>query len=232
MNAGRSALQLCDVSVGFPIGRRLRGKRFMALQGLTLNIEHGEKLGVIGRNGSGKSTLLRLIAGTLVPDTGRIVRDHGLCQLLTLGPGFVQHLDGRENAILSAMLQGMRYRDIVARLDAIRDFAGIGEFFDQPLNTYSSGMVARLGFSVALQLEPDILLLDEVLGVGDPPFREKSRQAIRDRLRSDATVVLVSHDERTVRQFCTSVAWIENGRLLGHGATDEVLSQYRDATGT
>ncbi|MEZ5465559.1 MAG: ABC transporter ATP-binding protein [Lysobacteraceae bacterium] len=223
------SVSLDGVSVSFPIGRRAGGRCFTALHDISLSVERGQKLGVIGRNGSGKSTLLRLIAGTIHPDGGQITRNHGACQLLSLGLGFVPHLNGRDNAILSALYQGVSYRRILDRIDAIREFSELGEFFDQPINTYSSGMRARLGISVALQMEPDILLLDEVLGVGDPAFREKSRNAIRSRLRSDATVVLVSHDEKTITDFCPRVAWLDGGRIVACGETEEVLREYSDA---
>ena len=224
----RASISLSNVSVSFPIGRRARGRRFTALHEIDLEIRHGQKLAVVGRNGSGKSTLLRLIAGTIEPDTGTIDRDHGHCQLLTIGAGFVPHLSGRDNAVLSALYQGMSYVDIHARLAAVREFSELGEFFDQPINTYSSGMRARLGFSVALQLDPDVLLLDEILGVGDPSFRQKSRHALRDRLRSDATVVLVSHDEATVRSFCDQAIWIDDGTVRASGKVDDVLAAYSD----
>ena len=223
------SVNLEGVSVSFPIGRRAGGRCFTALHDISLCIERGQKLGVIGRNGSGKSTLLRLIAGTIQPDGGQITRNHGPCQLLSLGLGFVPHLNGRDNAILSALYQGVSYRRILDRMDAVRDFSELGEFFDQPINTYSSGMRARLGISVALQMEPDMLLLDEVLGVGDPVFREKSRDAIRSKLRSDATVVLVSHDEKTIADFCPRVAWLDGGRIVACGDTEDVLREYADA---
>lgn len=228
MNAS-TALALQDVSVGYPTGRRFGSDKFFALRHLTMTLEHGEKLGVVGRNGAGKSTLLRLMAGTVAPDSGEVERNHGLCQLLTLGPGFVPYLSGRDNAILSALIQGMPRREIEDALGTIRDFSELGDFFERPINTYSSGMKARLGFSVALQLRPDILLLDEILGVGDPAFREKSRRALRERLRSDATVVLVSHDEDTIRKFCNRVVWIEHGEQVMHDETERVLERYAAA---
>ena len=226
------AITFRNVTVGFPIGRRIGGRRFVALRNLSLSIRHGEKVAVLGRNGAGKSTMLRLIAGTIAPDSGEILRSHGRCQLLTIGAGFIPHLSGRENAILGGLLQGISQREMATRLDAVADFSELGEFFDQPINTYSAGMRARLGFAVALQLEPDILLLDEVLGVGDREFRQKSREAIRERLRSDATVVLVSHDERTVAEFCDRVVWIEHGELVDEGPVEEVLRRYRDVAPT
>lgn len=226
MSRSGYSIRMSHVSVSFPIGRRAGAQRFTALNDITLEIRHGQKLAVIGRNGSGKSTLLRLLAGTISPDTGSVLRNHGPCQLLTLGPGFVPHLSGRDNAVLSALYQGMPYRQIQSRMDAVKAFSELGDFFEQPINTYSSGMRARLGFAVALQLDPDLLLLDEVLGVGDTDFRLKSRRAIQDRLSSDATVVLVSHDEATIRNFCDQAVWIDAGAVRASGVISEVLDAY------
>ena len=160
-------IELENVGVAFDKQRRVGGERFWALEDVSLTLRRGERLGVIGRNGAGKSTLLRLIAGILVPDRGRVRRAPVSCQLLSLQLGFVPHLSGRDNAILSGLMLGMRRRDILARLPAIRGFCELGDFFEQPIASYSSGMVMRLAFSVAIQIEPDVLLIDEVLAVGD-----------------------------------------------------------------
>lgn len=223
------AIDMRGVSIGFPRGRSLKHNRFQALHEITLLLRHGEKLGLVGRNGAGKSTLLRVFADVLKPDTGVIQRSHGSCQLLSLGLGFLPHLSGRQNAILSGMLQGLEQREIEGRLDAVLQFSELGEFFDQPLDTYSSGMRSRLGFATALQLDPDILLLDEVLAVGDANFRQKSREAITQRLRSDVTVVLVAHDERLLREICDRVVWMEQGRIVMDGEPGPVLKAYADA---
>lgn len=223
------AMSLEDVHISFAQGRHIRGRRFQALKGVDLSLAHGDKLGVIGRNGSGKSTLLRVLAGVLHPDRGRIVRNHGPIQLLSLGLGFLGHLSGRENAILSALLQGLERRQIDPLLPEIQEFSELGDFFDEPLDTYSSGMRSRLGFATAIQLQPDILLLDEILAVGDAAFREKSRNVIQSRLKSDATVVLVSHGEQILRDICDRVVWLENGCVAAMGAPDEVLREYAAA---
>jgi lipopolysaccharide transport system ATP-binding protein len=223
----RMAVELQGVTIDFPRSARVGGGRFEAISDLTFTLNHAEKLGVIGRNGSGKSTLLRLLAGVLVPDKGTIHRDHGSCQLLSLGLAFADYLTGRENAVLSGLFLGLSRREIGSRLEAIAEFAELGDFFDQPIGTYSSGMKARLSFSVALEQQPDILLIDEVLSVGDAAFREKSRLAIRDRLTSETTVVLVAHDEELIRQVCDRVLWIEHGKLIAVGPADEVLERYR-----
>ena len=148
------------------------------------------------------------------------------CQLLSPALGFGPHLSGRENAILSGLMIGLRQREIVARLPAIREFSELGDFFDQPIATYSSGMVMRLGFSVAIQAEPDVLLIDEVLAVGDAEFQEKSGNALRERMRQGHTVVLVSHAEAQVAQLCDRLLWVEHGRSVLEGDRDTVFAAY------
>jgi lipopolysaccharide transport system ATP-binding protein len=223
------AIELSGVGLGFPLQRRLLGKRFWALDHVDLRLEHGDKLGVLGRNGAGKSTLLRVLAGALLPDRGQITRDHGPVQLLAINLGFVHYLSGRDNAILSGLLQGLDRRAINSKLDAIREFSGLGDFFDRPINTYSSGMSARLGFSVAMQLEPDILLIDETLSVGDADFRKKSSAALRERFEGRHTIVLVSHNDETISSLCDKVIWLEQGRTVMFGPTEQVLDAYRRA---
>lgn len=223
------AIELDGIGLAFPLQRKLMGRRHWALEHVSLRLAHGDKLGVIGRNGAGKSTLLRVLAGALVPDRGRVVRHHGSVQLLAINLGFVQHLSGRENAILGGLLQGLTKQQIARKLPAIADFADIGEFFDQPISTYSSGMVSRLGFSVAMQLEPDILLIDETLSVGDDDFRKKSSAALRERFSGEHTVVLVSHSEAMISQLCNKVLWVEHGRSIMTGPTCEVLAAYGKA---
>jgi lipopolysaccharide transport system ATP-binding protein len=200
---------------------------FWALQDVSLEIYRGETLGVIGRNGGGKSTLLRLLAGIISPDRGSIHLDTPChISLLSLQVGFLPQLTGRENAVLSGMLLGVPRTTIEARMDKIIDFAELGDFFDQPIAVYSTGMRARLGFSVAFQADPDILLVDEVLGVGDAEFREKSASAMRQKIRSNRTVVLVSHDPRTIRNLCDRAVWIEKGCTRLEGDPDSVLAAY------
>ncbi|MBD8524895.1 ABC transporter ATP-binding protein [Pseudomarimonas arenosa] len=222
-----SAIRLCGVGVAFPMQRRLMGQRFWALDHIDLDLKHGNKLGVIGRNGAGKSTLLRVLAGAIEPDRGEIIRCHGSIQLLAINLGFVHYLTGRDNAILSGLLQGFDRRTIESKLERIAEFSGLGRFFDQPINTYSSGMVSRLGFSLAMQLEPDVLLIDETLSVGDAEFREKSSKALREKFDSDQTVVLVSHNDSTLSRLCDRLLWVEHGRSIMLGPADEVLESYR-----
>ncbi len=223
---GEVVIELERVGVAFSAQRSIGGGRFWALEDVSLQLRRGERLGVIGRNGAGKSTLLRLIAGILEPDRG-IVRRRGVsCQLLSLALGFVPHLSGRDNAVLSGLMLGLRRREIIARLPAIRDFSELGDFFDQPIAAYSVGMNMRLAFSVAMQVEPDVLLIDEVLSVGDAEFQQKSGAAMRARMGEGHTVVLVSHDEAQIAERCDRVLWIEHGRSVHEGSRDEVFAAY------
>lgn len=198
------------------------------LDGVSLRVHRGEKLGVIGRNGAGKSTLLLLMAGILAPQRGTVRRRPGTsCALLSIGLGFQPHLTGRDNALLAAMLQGMPRKEALARLPAIREFSELGVSFDEPVKTYSAGMRARLGFTTALLTEVDLLLIDEVLGVGDMAFRRKAVQALRRKIDGEVTVVLVSHAEQQVAGLCTRAVWLEDGRLLADGAVAEVQEAYK-----
>jgi lipopolysaccharide transport system ATP-binding protein len=220
-------VELHNVGIAFNAQRQLGNSRYWALEDVSVSLRRGERLGVIGRNGAGKSTLLRVIAGILVPDRGTVRRVPVSCQLLSLALGFTPHLSGRDNAVLSGLMLGLRRRDIVARLPAIREFSELGAFFEQPIATYSAGMTMRLAFSVAIQVEPDVLLIDEVLAVGDAEFREKSGAALRARMGEGHTVVLVSHDEAQIAKLCDRVLWIEHGRSLLEGERDEVFAAYR-----
>lgn len=204
----------------------LRKEKFWALKDISFELHHGESLGVIGKNGAGKSTLLQILASILRPDKGTIINHDVKVALLSLQIGFVPYLTGRQNALLSGMLIGLNRVDIIKKMFEIQEFAELGEFFDQPISTYSSGMKARLGFSVAFQLDPDVLLIDEVLGVGDSDFRRKSSAVMHEKIRSDKTIVLVSHNIETIRQLCDRAVWIEDGISRAYGNTAEVLQAY------
>jgi lipopolysaccharide transport system ATP-binding protein len=223
-------ITLENVGVAFNASLRLRDQRFWALEDVSFSLNRGQRLGVIGRNGAGKSTLLRTLAGIIEPDRGRISRKTASCQLLSLSVGFMQHLSGRENAILTGLMQGLRRREIMRRLPQIQEFSELGDFFEQPISSYSTGMLMRLGFSVAMQIEPEILLIDEVLAVGDAEFQEKSGAALRERIHGGTTVVFVSHGDAQIRQVCDSVLWIEHGRNVVQGAVEDVLRAYHDAS--
>ena len=235
MNDRRLVLELRNVGVCYRRRRGLFTRRaagFWAIHDLSLELCRGETLGVVGRNGAGKSTLLRLLAGITRPDRGEYVNHGYQAALLSLQVGFVQHLSGRENVMLSGLLLGLPRREIARRMDSIIAFAELEEFIDEPIQTYSSGMRARLGFSTAFHVNPDILLIDEVLGVGDAAFVEKSKAVMKDKIRSEATVVLVSHSARAIRSLCDRAVWIDRGRLRKSGDVRSVLAEYKASIGT
>jgi lipopolysaccharide transport system ATP-binding protein len=221
------AISVEDVGIAY---RRKSGvfrqEKFWALSNVSFNVYHGETLGIIGRNGAGKSSLLRVLAGITAPDKGKVV-NHGVsASLLSLQVGFVNYLTGRENAILSGMMLGMSKNEVLYRMKEIQEYSDIGEFFDQPVHSYSSGMRARLGFSVAINVDPDVILLDEVLGVGDIEFREKSSETIKTIIKSDKTVVLVSHNGSVIKRLCDRVVWVDDMRSKLEGDPDKVVSCY------
>lgn len=205
-----------------------RRKRHWALRDISFDLYRGDSLGVIGQNGSGKSTLLRLLAGVIDPDEGTLHNAGVRASLLSLKLGFIGYLSGRENAILSAMFMGMKKRDILARMDQIIAYSELGEFFDVPVNAYSAGMKARLAFAVAFQIDPDVLLIDEVAGVGDARFKARSFETMKSRITSDhSTVVFVSHNPAQVRNLCNRAIWLEKGCMMMAGTTSEVLKEYK-----
>lgn len=222
-------IALENVGVAFNARLRMGGARFWALEDVSLSLPRGARLGVIGRNGAGKSTLLRTLAGILIPDRGRIRRAPVVCQLLSLAVGFVPHLSGRDNAVLSGLMLGLRRRQIEQRLPAILEFSELDDFFAQPISSYSTGMLMRLGFSVAMQVDPEVLLIDEVLSVGDAEFQKKSGDALRARIHGGTTVVFVSHGDSQIREICDQALWIEHGRSVMQGGVDEVLRAYHAA---
>lgn len=206
--------------------KRKNKKPLWAIKDASFTIMQGETLGIIGNNGAGKSTLLRLIAGTYKKDTGTITGQDISCALLTLKLGFVPYLNGIDNVILSGMLQGLSKKKVEARLPDIIAYSELGELIYEPINTWSTGMVARLGFALALEIKPQILLIDETLSVGDAAFRKKSAASIEQRIKSNQTVVLVSHGIETIKQLCDRVVWIDKGVTKAQGPTTEILSQY------
>ncbi|MFG6137174.1 ABC transporter ATP-binding protein [Halomonas sp. B23F22_10] len=214
---GDVIISLQDVGVRYKRrgGLFRKPEYFQALDGVSFNIHRGETLGILGRNGAGKSTLLRVVAGIIQPDSGKIT-NHGVSvSLLALQAGFDAELPGTDNAILSGMLMGYTRKQVEARLDDIAEFSELGDFMYEPVKTYSSGMKARLGFSVAMYMTPDVLLLDEVLSVGDKQFKKKAETEMMKKLHSDQTVLLVSHSERQVGRICERVVEVHGGILNG-----------------
>ncbi|CAB4824326.1 unannotated protein [freshwater metagenome] len=210
------------------LGRGTKHTRVVkALDDVMLDVSYGSVLGVVGANGAGKSTLMRVISGILPPSSGRVEVYGKVSTLLALGVGFSPSLSGRENVELGGLAAGMSRKEIAALFDEIADFAELGEAIDAPMRTYSSGMYARLGFSVAATVRPDILIVDEALSTGDAHFREKSLNRIKE-LRSDVrALILVSHSMATVRDLCNEVAWLDKGRLMMRGEPNEVVDAYQ-----
>ena len=212
-----------------PDTARLRKGEFWALDDVSFELRRGEVLGLIGSNGSGKTTLLRLVAGIFPPDRGDIAMRGRVGALIALGAGFHPHMTGRENTYLNATILGMSHSEIEEKFDEIADFAEIGDFIDAPVSTYSSGMRVRLGFSIAINIDPEILLVDEVLAVGDVSFREKCMRRIDDIRSSDKAVLFVTHSLYQVEALCDRAIWLERGRVVANGAASEVVRRYLDA---
>ncbi len=211
------------------VARTLRRAResFWALRDVNLEVRAGVSVAIIGPNGAGKSTLLSIAVGVAAPTEG-IARQHGrIAALLELGSGFHPDLTGRENIHLNAALLGYSREEVRSSLDAIIDFAGIPDFIEEPLRTYSSGMIARLGFSVAVHLNPDVLVLDEVLSVGDFEFQKKCKDKIADLHARGKTLLFVSHSAQAVETLCQRAVWLESGRVRRDGPAVEVLAEYQ-----
>lgn len=220
-----------DVSVDrvwkqYRLGTRRGSGQFWALKDITLEVPRGASCGVIGRNGAGKSTLLKLLAGITAPTRGRLVLDGRVAALIEVGSGFHPELTGRENVFLSGAILGMTRREITAKLDRIVDFAGVGSFLDTPVKWYSSGMYVRLGFSIAAHLEPEILLVDEVLAVGDAEFQVRCLQRVHELKRQGVTIIFISHDLTSVEQLCDMAVLLEAGAAVTVGAPSDVVSHY------
>lgn len=206
-----------------------RAQIFEAVKGVSFEVEKGEILGIIGKNGSGKSTLLRAMAGVFSPNSGTIDLKGNSVSLLSLGVGFKDTLTGRENIFLSGMLLGFTEDEIKAREQMIIDFSELGEFIDRPVKTYSSGMYSKLAFAITSSLETDIILVDEVLSVGDEHFQKKSLARMEELINDQSrTVIIVSHSISTLRKLCNRVMWLNDGEIKMMGDTDEVLDAYEN----
>jgi len=203
-----------------------RTEKSWGLRNVSLQVKRGETLGVIGGNGAGKSTLLKLLSGILDPDEGKVLRKVRNTSLSTLGLGFLPNLSGRDNAVLSGMLLGKTKDEMRNLLDDIIDFSEIGDAINDPVRTYSSGMRARLSFATALKADSDMILVDELLGVGDRQFRKKSTQAMKEQILSEKTVVIVSHNEELIKEVCDRLIWIDAGTIKAQGSVEEVRKQY------
>ena len=205
----------------------LKKEKLWVLHKVSFDVYRGETLGLVGKNGVGKTTMLKIIAGIIEPDKGRVINNGIKISLLSLQAGFTPHLSGRENSYLSGMLLGMNKKDIQRKLHAIKEFSGLGEYFDQPVKAYSTGMRARLGFSLGLQLDTELLLVDEVIGVGDGEFRKKSTIKMKEQIRSNKTVILVSHIPNLIKELCDRVAYIESPEKVVIGKPEYILPLYQ-----
>ena len=210
-------------------GRMSVHEDFWALKDISFDVPHGSTFGLIGSNGSGKSTLLKCLAKIYYPEKGTISASGRLAALLEVGSGFHPELSGRDNVFLNGSILGMSKKEITRKFDDIVQFSGVEAFIDQPVKNYSSGMYVRLGFSVAINVDPDVLVVDEVLAVGDAEFQEKCRQKFADFKAAGKTVILVSHSMDSVKDMCDHAAWINKGQLQTVGEADVTIKAYLDS---
>ena len=237
----KTAIQLNDISLHFPKQRnplaivldfiKKNDRKFTALKDVNIEINQGEVVGIIGRNGSGKSTLLRVISGIYPPDSGEVHAAGDISLLAGLGTGFSGHQTGRENALLYGSILGHNEDEMREKLDEIIEFSELGDFIDEPLRTYSAGMKARLGLAVASAIHPHILLIDEVLGVGDPNFKEKSKEKILSMVKGASTVVIVSHSFGLMTDICDRVILLHHGEVMHDGHPQESIKKYYEIAG-
>ena len=237
----KTAIQLNDISLHFPKQRnplaivldfvRKNDRKFTALKDVNIEISQGEVVGIIGRNGSGKSTLLRVISGIYPPDSGEVHAAGDISLLAGLGTGFSGHQTGRENALLYGSILGHNEDEMREKLDEIIEFSELGDFIDEPVRTYSAGMKARLGLAVASAIHPHILLIDEVLGVGDPNFKEKSKEKILSMVKGASTVVIVSHSFGLMTDICDRVILLHHGEVMHDGPPQESIKKYYEIAG-
>ena len=242
-----AAIELTDVGKCFTLGastgslkdsvlRKIRGQapakdeEFWALKDVSFQVRQGETLGIIGSNGAGKSTLLSIITGTMHPTCGAVRTEGSISALLELGAGFHPDLTGRENVYLFGSIMGLSRQQVDKRFDAIVDFAGLERFIDQPVKHYSSGMYVRLGFSVAVEVDPDILLVDEVLAVGDADFQRKCLNRMEEYRQSGKTMLIISHDLKTIQSVSDRIILLDGGRILGNGEPGQIVREYEDMT--
>lgn len=209
--------------------KKVHVEEFQAVKGVSFEVPEGEILGIIGKNGSGKSTMLKALAGIFSPDKGTIDMKGHTVSLLSIGVGFQKEVTGRENILLSGMLLGFSEEEIRAKMPEIIEFADLGKFIDMPVKTYSSGMHSKLAFSITAILETEIMLIDEVLSVGDRRFKKKSYEKMKELIsHRNRTVVIVSHHENTLRELCDRVMWMHEGEIKRIGDPEEVLKEYEE----
>lgn len=241
LNKKRIALDVCNVSVRYrgltnvSIANSLKRKAkketnlVNAVNNISFSVEEGEIIGIVGRNGSGKTTLLRTIAGIFQPDEGHIDKHGNRVSLMAIGVGFNPNNTGRENIIKSGLLLGCTLTQINDSMNEIIEFSELGDFIDKPVRTYSSGMYSKLAFSITAILDTDIMLVDEVLSVGDEHFRKKSFKKMEELIHSNRTVIIVSHATDTLRKFCNKILWLNNGQFICLGDTEDVLLKYEQS---
>jgi len=246
MNDSANALEVRNVSMEYKMSsekitslkemfikrlkRQVRYKTLRALDNVSFEVKRGEVFGIIGLNGAGKSTLLKIVAGILKPTSGEVIRRGTIAPLIELGAGFNGQLSGLENIYLNGLLLGYPKKFLQDKLDEIVEFSELGEFIHMPLKNYSSGMRARLGFSIVTCVQPDLLIVDEVLAVGDIKFRQKCENRIKAMIASGTSVLLVSHSLSQVQRLCRRVLWLEKGRVRKIGETKAVLTEYSEAS--
>ncbi|MEF1207888.1 ABC transporter ATP-binding protein, partial [Photobacterium damselae] len=206
--------------------KAFNNNKYKVLKELSFEIEEGEAVAIIGKNGAGKSTILSLIAGVMKQSSGEVIINGNVAPMLELGGGFHFELTGRDNIILNGCLLGFSKKEIMSKLDDIIEFSELGMFIEQPIRTYSSGMLARLGFSIISQLDPDVIIIDEVLAVGDQDFQEKCYRKIKDFKENKATILLVSHNMSDVLNICDRVIWIEDHKVKEIGKPSDVVPKY------
>ena len=208
------------------IKRQVRYEDFWAVKNVSLTVKRGESVALIGRNGAGKSTLLRMIAGIMEPTSGSIQTQGVMVPLLKLGAGFDADATGKENVFLNGAMMGFSHREMAAKYDSIVEFSELGKFMNVPLKNYSSGMLTRLGFSIAVDVNPDILLIDEILAVGDAPFQKKCQNKIQELKQKGVTFIVVSHSMSAIKSLCERAMWLKEGSVVMEGPTAEVADAY------
>lgn len=209
------------------LSRKLKFSEFTALRDVSFDVYNGDVLGIIGRNGAGKSTILKIISGIMKPTKGTIVRNGNIVPMLELGSGFDYDLSGRENIFLNGAILGYEKQYLFSKYEEIVEFSELRDFIDVPLRNYSSGMIMRLAFSIAAVVEPEILIVDEILAVGDENFQKKSRARMMELMGGGTTVLFVSHDMKQIREMCNRVIWLDGGTVRMQGATEEVCDAYK-----